>query len=431
MGRAPQLETAIELKSTTSLVDDDKNISKITEDCASISSSEPLGKFLFQIWPPLIIAGFGSVITGVLLNQFQTWEVFARLPQLFILVPPLLDLKGDLEMTLNSRLSTEANKGTLKSLASCKAYILANLALTQIQAIVVSFVAALYAIILGETTGLPCSLSQALLLTATSLTTATLAAGILGVVMCGVIIFSSQRGFNPDNFANSVTASLGDVLTLVILSMCGAFLLSIEDVAPVVLPVLLVGQIMLIPTWIRLCSIHKAVKQVLRNGWVPILTAMIISGAAGLTLEEEIEAFPKMALLVPIVNGVGGNIGAVLASRAATSFHVHGKPDGYYPSIVLFLLTIPTHLILIAGVEWSSPDTEFLNDAGFLGSYLCASVGQVACVVVLVHVLSRKVWAAGLDPDNWVIPYVTACADFLGTGMLAYSFLRTQAPEHV
>lgn len=37
---------------------------------------------------------------------FQHWEVFKEISEVFILVPALLGLKGNLEMTLASRLST-------------------------------------------------------------------------------------------------------------------------------------------------------------------------------------------------------------------------------------------------------------------------------------------------------------------------------------
>lgn len=37
---------------------------------------------------------------------FQHWEAFQYITEIFILVPALLGLKGNLEMTLASRLST-------------------------------------------------------------------------------------------------------------------------------------------------------------------------------------------------------------------------------------------------------------------------------------------------------------------------------------
>ncbi|CAJ0825003.1 9811_t:CDS:2 [Entrophospora sp. SA101] len=56
--------------------------------------------------PPLIISVAGLMLAGWLLDVVQHWPVFNKIPELFILVPVLLNLKGNLEMNLASRLST-------------------------------------------------------------------------------------------------------------------------------------------------------------------------------------------------------------------------------------------------------------------------------------------------------------------------------------
>ena len=60
--------------------------------------------------------------------------VFEKIPELFILVPALLGLKGNLEMTLASRLSTAANLGRLDGRSACLSLVAANLVLVQLQA---------------------------------------------------------------------------------------------------------------------------------------------------------------------------------------------------------------------------------------------------------------------------------------------------------
>ena len=60
------------------------------------------------------------VLAGLLLDHVQHWKVFREVPELFILVPALLGLKGNLEMTLASRLSTAANLGILDDFANAK-----------------------------------------------------------------------------------------------------------------------------------------------------------------------------------------------------------------------------------------------------------------------------------------------------------------------
>lgn len=43
-------------------------------------------------------------------------------------------------------------------------------------------------------------------------------------------------------------------------------------------------------------------------------------------------------------------------------------------------------------------------------------------ILYLTHLLAHFMWRRKLDPDNSTIPYLTACADLLGTILLALAF---------
>lgn len=62
----------------------------------------------------------------------QFWTVFEEVSLLFILVPALLGLKGNLDMCLASRLSTQVNLGNMESKRDIWAQIVANVALVQV-----------------------------------------------------------------------------------------------------------------------------------------------------------------------------------------------------------------------------------------------------------------------------------------------------------
>ena len=153
------------------------------------------------------------VLAGLLLDFVQHWDVFMDCSELFILVPALLGLKGNLEMTLASRLSTAANMGLLDDLDQAKIISKSNLALIQIQGVVVGGLAAIFALIVGWLPILKWvlhifgrvyaidllilwyynsifrfDLGNALLVFTSSVITASMASFCLGIIMIGVII---------------------------------------------------------------------------------------------------------------------------------------------------------------------------------------------------------------------------------------------------
>lgn len=72
-----------------------------------------------------------------------------RIDELVILIPVILNLKGNLEMNLSARLGTAANTGALDVESVKREIVIGNLILLQVQAAVVSFVAACFAFLVG------------------------------------------------------------------------------------------------------------------------------------------------------------------------------------------------------------------------------------------------------------------------------------------
>ena len=58
--------------------------------------------------------------------------MFVHNPAIFTLIPALLGLKGNLEMNLSSRFSTQVNIGMIKDKETSVTAVLGNLALTQV-----------------------------------------------------------------------------------------------------------------------------------------------------------------------------------------------------------------------------------------------------------------------------------------------------------
>jgi Divalent cation transporter len=112
--------------------------------------------------------------------DFQHWPVFVNVTELFILVPALMGLKGNLDMCLASRLSTQANLGRMDSAREIIHMVVGNISLVQVQATVAAFLVAWFAIGLGAILNGGLIFENVMLLLASSIFTATVSCFVLG-----------------------------------------------------------------------------------------------------------------------------------------------------------------------------------------------------------------------------------------------------------
>ncbi|XP_072307794.1 solute carrier family 41 member 1-like isoform X3 [Eucyclogobius newberryi] len=362
----------------------------------------------------------GTVAAGLGMDTVQHWDVFRDVTEVFILVPALVGLKGNLEMTLASRLSTAA------------------------QATVVGFLAAVVAVSLGALSGGKVTAVEAAVLCASSVTTAFISAFSLGLVMVAVILCSRKMGINPDNVATPIAASLGDLVTLAVLAGVSSLFYRHRDMW-----FLSLGAcaffLALLPAWVVVARRSVSIREVLRSGWGPVILAMSISSIGGLILDQTVSDpnFESMAVFTPVINGVGGNLVAIQASRMSTYLHYWSTPGALpskmsatCPSLrdtfcsqdtdsrsarVLLLLVVPGQMLFLSTIYLLQGGHAAMTLA-FISSYLSAALLQVVVLLYVASVMVRWLWRRGLDPDNFCIPYLTSLGDLLGTGFLALTF---------
>lgn len=114
-----------------------------------------------------------------------------EITELFILVPALLGLKGNLDMTLAARLSTQANLGNMKSRKEIVHMVVGNISLVQVQAIVASFIVSIFSLGVGFAFSGEFYWSHAFLLTASSMFTATVSCFVLGKYRFIIVVSQS------------------------------------------------------------------------------------------------------------------------------------------------------------------------------------------------------------------------------------------------
>lgn len=86
-------------------------------------------------------------------------------------------------------------------------------------------------------------------------------------------------------------------------------------------PLIIAGYILAIPLWVWIAKKNIHTRDVLYHGWTPVMGAMLISSMGGLILDFMVSRFEGFAVFQPVINGVGGNLVAVQASRISTALH--------------------------------------------------------------------------------------------------------------
>ncbi|KAI9031270.1 hypothetical protein DFJ74DRAFT_702293 [Hyaloraphidium curvatum] len=377
-------------------------------------------RLISQATPSLALATSGLIFAGWLLDVVQHWPVFNRVSELFILVPIVLNLKGNLEMNLASRLATAANSGLLTEWASIKSVVAGNMQLLQVQAIVVGTLAGVEALVLGAIFHAEFNTSaEDFLLINTSVMTAALTSLILGALMCALVIGCHYLRLDPDNIATPIAATLGDLVTLWILAgISHAALVAIDTPTT---PIILFTIILSLPIWILFTRRNEHVSGVLRNGWTPIIVSMVISSAAGLVMERYIQRFQGLAVLIPVLNGVVGNLGTIYCARFSSRLHLGETEDHRRTQVSLFWISLPLQGGFLFAVHLFGLGHTTVTPI-FSLVYMTVSVLLLMGILKLARTMCEWLWDHDMDPDDHALPYLTSICDVVGTIAIVAAF---------
>lgn len=157
----------------------------------------------------LIEIGAGGVFRGM------EDRLTVLLPGLIVMIPPILDLRGNVNGALASRLGTALHIGTIRPRLSMSAELKVNLVSSLILSFLASTTVGILSFGVNVLAGTPTISILYLLLIAVF-------AGMMsGLILAGVTVLvaivSYKRGWDPDNVTAPLMATIGDFITIICL----------------------------------------------------------------------------------------------------------------------------------------------------------------------------------------------------------------------
>ena len=162
----------------------------------------------------------------------------------------------------------------------------------------------------------------------------------------------------------------------------------------------------------------------------PILLVLsVLEMGSGYVLEELESTYlanPTLLVLVPVMIGMGGNLGAILSSRLSTRLHLglleFDPRDEVLWTNVLAILGLAATIFSALGVAaWLVG--QVIAEPMALTDLLLISIVSGMLLAVIAVVLSVGAtyvsYTQGLDPDDTTIPVVTNLCDILGVVVLS------------
>ncbi len=165
-------------------------------------------------------------------------------------------------------------------------------------------------------------------------------------------------------------------------------------------------------------------KTIVTNMFPLLVLLSVIVLAAGIRLEsaeELLETYGILAVMVPTMVDMGGNLGAILSSRLSSRFHL--GTTTFDPRDRVLWANVGAILALAATIFTALAFGAYLLGSFFqfglpLGTLLFISLVSGMSLAVIAIVFSFAATYAsfklGIDPDDTTIPIVTNVVDVFG-----------------
>jgi mgtE-like transporter len=169
----------------------------------------------------MLISVTGGVIAGLGLAMMR--GTLERMAGMLVMIPPFLDMRGNISGSLSSRLGTALHRGTIKPTYRLSAYSIHNLLGSMVLGLVMSVAIGVFAyavcLALGYTN------AGVISLTLTSFVAGLLANLVMVFLTFFSTVFFFHRGLDPDTVMGPYITTIGDVVSIISLFVAAQFVL--------------------------------------------------------------------------------------------------------------------------------------------------------------------------------------------------------------
>lgn len=170
-------------------------------------------------------------------------------------------------------------------------------------------------------------------------------------------------------------------------------------------------------------------RHIVRTMFPLLVVLSVLEMGSGFVLEELEGTYldnPTLLVLVPVMIGMGGNLGAILSARLSTRLHLgilsfDVRDDALLTNVAAIFSMAATIFVALGVAAWVVGRVVAAPMA--LRTLLTITVVSgltLTAVVVLLSVGATYVsYRLGLDPDDTTIPVVTNVGDILGVLILS------------
>lgn len=363
---------------------------------------------LKQVLVPLAICLIFDLGAGIFLGiSFE--KLLTSYPEILLVIPGLMGLRGNVFGSLGSRISTSLYLGSSDPTIKDE-YISKNVFFS-------IWAATIPALILFIIAAVKFHKKEELFLSFQIIfNSSVMISAILSFVTAMIVIQSFKRGIDPDNIVGPAITTFADLVSIPSIVL---FIFFFEMFTPAWLSTLVFSLVLI--TFVYFSFRAGYDRKTYREVLTIISLLALIQSVTGNILQEFSEIIHRAVFLsfaYPAVIGSIGNYGSIMVARTSTKLHLGEmrakslRDVAYiFPTSLIIAPTIFAISSFFAVTFLSSPIPNIEQFLYFMLMYLLLT----AFVLVFSLALSMWLHKNGVDPDNGGIPLTTTLTDIIGT----------------